>query len=127
MKRNSGLTLIELMVVVGIVALLVALALPNYTAWVRKANRGDAQQALLNWANNQEIYRANNPQYATEAQLSKPAHPKFNFALSNRTASTFTLTATAIGDQMNDKEKGTTCTPLTLDQSGAKGPPDCWQ
>ena len=127
MKRKSGFSLIELLIVIAIVALLVGLALPAYQGWVRKANRGDAQQLLLNWANNQEIWRSNNPQYATTAQLPAPTHGKFNFALSNRTATTYTLTATATGDQANDKERGTTCTPMTLNQSGAKTPAVCWQ
>ena len=38
--------MIELMMVLAIVAILVALALPNYTRYVRKANRGEAQQLL---------------------------------------------------------------------------------
>ena len=127
MKRNSGFTLIELMIVIGIVALLVALALPSYQAWVRKANRGDAQQLLLNWANNQEIWRSNDNDYATTGELPAPTHPKFNFALSNRTATTYTLTATATGDQANDKERGVSCATMTLNQSGAKSDPVCWQ
>lgn len=127
MKRNSGFTLIELMIVIGIVALLVALALPSYQAWVRKANRGDAQQLLLNWANNQEIWRSNDNDYATTGELPAPTHGKYTFGLGNRTATTYTLTATATGDQANDKERGTSCTPMTLNQSGAKTPPVCWQ
>ena len=52
-----GFTLIEVIIVVAIIAILVALALPSYSRYVRKANRGEAQQLLLNWANNQEIWR----------------------------------------------------------------------
>ena len=45
---KNGFTLIELMVVIGIVAILVALAMPSYSNYVRKANRGEAQQLLMN-------------------------------------------------------------------------------
>ena len=125
-KFFKGFTLIELMIVVGIVAILVALAVPSYTRYVRKANRGEAQQLLMNWANNQEIWRANDTDYATTVELPVPTHDKYTFTLPVRTASTYTLTATASGDQANDEERGDPCTPLSLDQSNAKGPAVCW-
>jgi type IV pilus assembly protein PilE len=126
-KENSkGFTLVELMIVVAIVAILVALALPSYTRYVRKANRGEAQQLLLNWANNQEIWRANDTDYATIAELVPPTHDKYAFTLANGTPTTYTLIATAQDDQAKDEDKGSSCTVLTLDQSNAKTDPDCW-
>jgi type IV pilus assembly protein PilE len=124
---NRGFSLIELMIVVAVVAILVALALPSYTSYVRKANRGEAQQLLLNWANNQEIWRANDSDYATAAELAVPTHAKYTFAPSNLSATTYTLTATAsTADQAKDKEHGTTCTPLSITQANAKSPANCW-
>jgi type IV pilus assembly protein PilE len=131
MKRQAskkGFTLVELMIVVGIVAILVALALPNYTRYVRKANRGEAQQLLMNWANNQEIWRANNTEYATKAQLPVPQHDRYTFDMPvDPTATTFNLTATPDNDQAKDEERGELCgaeanKPLSLNQSGTKGP-----
>ena len=120
---KKGFTLVELMIVVAIVAILVALALPSYSRYIRKANRGEAQQLLMNWANNQEIWRANDTDYATEAELPVPTHDKYAFTLSNRTATTYTLIATAsTTDQLKDSERGQSCTPLTLNQSNVKGP-----
>ena len=126
-KRISGFTIIELMIVLMIIAILLALAYPSYVDYVRKAKRGEAQQLLLNWSINQEIFRSNNPQYATEAQLPVPTHDLYTFTLSNRSATTYTLTATGTGDQANDKAKDkiTTCT-LTLTQAGVKSPAACW-
>jgi len=126
MEKTRGFSLIELMIVVALVAILVALALPSYTAYVRKANRGEAQQLLLNWANNQEIWRANDSDYATTAEIPAPTHAKYTFTLPVSTATAYTLTATATGDQLNDKERGTTCSPLELTQANAKTPADCW-
>jgi len=127
MTGKKGFTLVELMIVVAIVAILVALALPSYSRYVRKANRGEAQQLLLNWANNQEIWRANDSEYATTGELALPTHDKYTFTLPTRTATTYILTATpSTTDQLKDKEHGTPCTALNLDQSNAKTPPVCW-
>lgn len=126
-KRIAGFTIIELMIVLVIVAILLGLAYPSYINYVRKAKRGEAQQLLLNWSINQEIFRSNNPQYATVLQLPAPTHDNYGFTLSDLTATTYTLTATGTGDQVNDKAKDgvTTCT-LTLNQNGVKLPAACW-
>ena len=124
--NGKGFSILELMIVIVIVALLVALALPSYSRYVRKANRGEAQQLLLNWANIQEIWRANDSDYAAVTDIPLPTHAMYTFALGNRTAGTYTLTATASGDQAKDKEKGVACSAMTLNQSNAKTPAACW-
>jgi len=125
-SKKKGFTLVELMITVGIVAILVALALPSYTQYIRKANRGEAQQLLMNWANNQEIWRANDTDYATIGELPAPSHDKYDFTLSDRSATDFTLTADPKGSQVADKNQGVDCDPLTLDQSNVKTPDKCW-
>ena len=127
-KTNSkGFTLIELMIVIAVVAILVALAIPSYTQYIRKANRGEAQQLLLNWANNQEIWRSNNISYADEnTALGLPTHDKYTFSVDDESGTTYTLTADPQNDQANDVEHGTPCDPLALNQSNAKTPADCW-
>lgn len=126
---RKGFTLVELMLVVGIVGILVMLALPSYSQYVRKGYRGEGQQLLLNWANNQEIWRAANTTYADETTaLGVPTHAegKYVFTVSGESATAYTLTATAQNDQAYDKDKGQSCTTLTLDQSNAKTPTECW-
>ena len=133
-KGNNGFTIIELMIVVMIVAILLAIAYPSYTKYVRKANRGDAQQLLLNWSINQEIWRSNNAAYASIAQLTEPCQGsttcKYDFTVSNIGANSFTLTATARSgsDQNNDvsRDNSISCATLTLDQNGQKLDPACW-
>ena len=63
---KNGFSLMELMIVLAIVAILVALALPSYTRYVLKANRGEAQQLLLNWSNKADMMRISGvgPQFA---------------------------------------------------------------
>lgn len=128
-KGYKGFTIIELMIVLIIVAILVALAYPSYIQYVRKSKRGEAQQLLMNWSVNQEIWRSNNPQYATTGQLPAPSHDNYDFTISDRTATTYTLTATAKSgnDQENDTAKdGVTVCTLTLNQNGVKQPAACW-
>lgn len=127
MKDRSGIkgfTIIELMIVVGIVAILVALALPSYTDYIRKAKRAEAEQLLLNWANLQEIWRANNPTYDNGTNISVPTHDDYTFSVEigeTTAASLYILTADATGDQANDEDKGQECDSLELRSTGAKG------
>jgi type IV pilus assembly protein PilE len=126
-KKNSGFSMIELMAVIVIVAILVALAYPSYLQYIRKSKRGEAQQLLMNWSINQEIWRSNNPQYATLAQLAQPNLDYYTFTLPARSATVYTLQAAASGDQVNDEARdGTDCSPLTLTQNGVKSPAACW-
>lgn len=127
-KKTSGFSMMELMIVIVIVAILVSLAYPSYVQYVRKSKRGEAQQLLMNWSINQEIWRSNNPQYATVAQIPLPTLDDYTFAIPARTAVAYTLQATAsTTDQLKDEAKdGTDCTPLTLNESGQKAPAVCW-
>ena len=125
-KKRSGFTIIELMIVIVIVAILVALAYPSYINYVRKAKRGEAQQLLLNWAINQEIWRSNNTSYTATLV---PVHDDYGFSASNVSATTYTLQATAASgnDQENDKARnGISCATITLTQAGSKTDPACW-
>ena len=129
MTGKKGFTLVELMIVVAIVAILVALALPSYSRYVRKANRGEAQQLLMNWANNQEIWRANDSDYADLTEIAAPTHDKYNFSVaftcpdaSTDQAICYILIADPQDDQANDVDRGKSCDPLSLSQANTKGP-----
>ena len=96
-KRVKGFTVIELMIVLVIVAILVALAYPSYIQYVRKSKRGEAQQLLLNWAINQEIWRSNNTSYAGTGDLPAPTNENYGFDTNgDPTATAYILRATAV-------------------------------
>ncbi len=54
--KSRGFTLIELMIVVVIVAVLAAVAIPSYRNYNMKANRSNAAQVMLNISNREEQY-----------------------------------------------------------------------
>lgn len=65
MKNNAtGFTLVELMIVVVIVAILAAIALPSYQVYGRKAAVSTAQQEMLKLAEQLERHKGKNFSYA---------------------------------------------------------------
>ena len=56
MKKQLGFTRIELMIVVTIVGILAAVAMPAYQNHTRKARRSEAQQLMLDMVGKQEQY-----------------------------------------------------------------------
>ena len=62
--RQRGMSLIELMIVVVIVGILAAIAIPSYRAYVIRSNRADAKVALLSTAQNLERCYTNSTPYA---------------------------------------------------------------
>lgn len=68
-----GFTLVEIMIVVAIIALLAAIAIPNFLRARLRANESVAQAALKTIATAEITYHAGNATYATLAQLGAPA------------------------------------------------------
>ncbi len=119
--RQAGFTLIELMIVVVVVAILSAVALPSFFEQVRKSRRADAISALSQVQQAQERWRANNPTYSnslaappTGIGVSNPASGYYSLALSAASATGYTATATAAGAQASDSR----CTSLLITVAG---------
>ncbi|WP_312945287.1 type IV pilin protein [Stutzerimonas kunmingensis] len=66
-QHNKGFTLIELMIVVGILGILAAIAYPNYMEYIQRSNRSEGQALLQDAAASQERFFAQNNSYVTKA------------------------------------------------------------
>ena len=124
-RKRLGFTLIELMITVAIIGILAAIAYPSYQTYVLQSRRADAIAGLLNLQQQVEKWRVNNTTYPSDSNVTLPASDFYTFTVQDPapTATTYTLKATAKSTQTAD----TGCTPLTLDENGAKGPSGCWK
>ena len=65
MQRSTGFTLIEVMVTVAIIAILAAVAIPNYTDYVKRGKLTEATSTLLSMRTKMEQYFQDNRSYTT--------------------------------------------------------------
>ena len=134
-NRIKGFTLLELLIVVAIAGILASVAYPQYTEYVKRAARSDAMVLLLDAANKQEQYYADNRSYADDLSLinvpSKSENGYFTITVEvPDTGTSFTITATAASGTV---ASDTACTTFTITDTGIKGSTgtsdtdDCWE
>ena len=90
-KAERGFTLIEVMIVVAIVGILVAIALPSYRDYILRGQLVDATNLLSAGRANMERYFQDNRTYA---KLSASIYPPCDALASGRTLGKFTLACT---------------------------------
>ena len=116
------------MIVVVIIGILAAVALPSYNYSVLKTNRAAAKAQMLDIASRQPQFLIANRAYAIKAQLVDSGYAlptdllsryTYDVSVGTGNAPTYIITFTAIGPQLSDGD-------LTLNSEGVKTPLDKW-
>lgn len=95
MRDQKGFTLIELLIVVVIIGILAAIAIPKFSATREKAYFAAMKSDLKNLASQQEIYYADSYSYTSnETNLGFVESEAVNVSITNVTTSGWAATAT---------------------------------
>lgn len=103
MKKNRGFTLIEILVVMVVIGILAAIAIPSYQNQLIRGTRSNAQSVMADMANKELFYlqtfRNYTVDYANDLQVSLPAEVSnfYTVAITVNNAATpptFLITAT---------------------------------
>ncbi len=130
-NRSAGLTLIELVLVVGLLGLLLSMAMPSYQGYLLRGHRVEAIRLLLEAAACQERHRARTGFFDTSRCMDNSDSKFYHLVIEPEgqpESNGFVLIAQALDGQQQD-----ICGNFSLDQSGTRGisgPQDklhrCW-
>jgi type IV pilus assembly protein PilE len=123
-RHEAGFTLIELMIVVVVVAILAAVAIPSYREYILRSNRASAQSFISDVASRQSQYLLDARSYALSLSalgMTAPADVGSRYSISITASGgggsppTFTVVASPIGGQVGDR-----CGDISINQQGVK-------
>ena len=143
--RQTGITMIELLIVITIISILGAIGYPSYMEYVTRTKRAAAKSVLLQIAERQELFFADTKSYAANlAQLGYDAatfmvnedgtavpdgdgERLYAISLTNTSATTFTINA---APEMQQASHDQDCQTLTFTHIGIRGQTgpsmNCW-
>lgn len=130
--RFGGFTLIEIMVVIGIITILVAVALPSYTSYIARARRADARTQLVQAAQFAQRFYSSNDRFDVDRAgnalltqipaglMQSPADSSalYTLEIPTATASTYELRMVPVATASMASDK---CGAFTLTSSGVRG------
>ncbi len=130
-QPSGGMTLVEVVLVIGLLGLLLSLAMPSYQAYLERGHRVEAIRLLLTAAACQERYRARSGTFDPTRCLGNADNGFYRLIIEpegQSSSNEFVLIAEPLERQQHD-----ICGSLSLDQSGTRGisgPQDslqkCW-
>lgn len=129
MKKARGFTLMELIIVVAIVGLIAAFAIPGYTDYVMRSKIAEATSGLSDGRVRLEQFFQDNRTYA--GGPTPAATTNFTFSLPTGTTSAYTLQANGIGSMAGftytiDQANARRTTAAPAGWAAAAMPATCW-
>ena len=121
MRKKQGFTLMEVLIVVAIIGILAAIAIPSYSYHVRKGHRASAQSYMTDIATKQSQYLLDARTYASSVAdlgLTEPTSVTPYYTISISASSpppAYTITATPKAGTSQESDG-----VMSLTQTGAK-------